>query len=71
MVVVYFVSYAATDISKRFKGSKGEDLKFKHDLMTRFGLDQDHRALACSKCHDPTNWKTKGTAGANCHPNKF
>jgi hypothetical protein len=50
------------------EGWKGEYLRFTHDVMTRFGLDQDHRRLACSKCHDSVNWKTRGTTCAHCHP---
>ncbi len=53
------------------EGWKGEHLRFTHDAMTRFGLDQDHKRLACAKCHEIGHWKTKGTTCANCHPNFY
>ena len=49
-------------------GWKGEHLRFTHDAMTRFGLDQDHRRVSCTQCHESGHWKTKGTTCAACHP---
>ena len=50
------------------EGWKGEHLLFNHNLMTSFVLDQDHRKLACSKCHAEGRWKPLSTACVTCHP---
>ena len=50
------------------EGWKGETLRFNHDTMTSYPLDQDHRKVACIKCHVNNHWKPINTACASCHP---
>lgn len=49
-------------------GWKGESLRFNHDLMTPYPLDQDHRKVACVKCHSDNQWKLTKTTCVSCHP---
>ena len=52
-------------------GWKAPDLRFDHDTMTRWALDQDHERVACVKCHENNKWKPLDTACKSCHPGKF
>ena len=47
---------------------KGETLKFNHNTMTSYGLNQDHKNVACVKCHENNHWKPLNTTCAGCHP---
>ncbi|HLP78546.1 MAG TPA: DUF6079 family protein [Candidatus Paceibacterota bacterium] len=50
------------------EGWKGEYLRFKHDTMTHYPLNQDHRNVACAKCHKDNHWKPLDTSCVSCHP---
>jgi len=50
------------------EGWKGEALRFNHDTMTTYPLDQDHRKLACNQCHENNHWKLTITTCVSCHP---
>ena len=52
-------------------GWKGSDLRFDHNTMTRYQLDQDHENVACVKCHENNHWKPVETICKSCHPGKF
>jgi len=52
-------------------GWKGEDLRFDHDTMSTFALDQDHRRLACKKCHDNSRYKPLEAKCESCHSQIF
>ncbi|MEI8290414.1 MAG: DUF6079 family protein [Verrucomicrobiota bacterium] len=47
---------------------KGETLKFNHNTMTSYGLNQDHKNVACVKCHKDNHWKPLNTTCVGCHP---
>ncbi len=47
---------------------KGESLKFDHNTMTSYGLNQDHKNVACVKCHKDNHWKPVDTSCIGCHP---
>ena len=47
---------------------KGESLKFNHNTMTSYGLNQDHKNVACVKCHKDNHWKPLDTSCIGCHP---
>ncbi|HEX9047044.1 MAG TPA: DUF6079 family protein [Verrucomicrobiae bacterium] len=47
---------------------KGESMRFSHDTMTRWPLNQDHRHVACVKCHADNHWKPVNSACESCHP---
>jgi cytochrome b subunit of formate dehydrogenase len=49
-------------------GWKGDDLLFKHNTMTKFVMDQDHKKLACAKCHKDNQWKLADASCGSCHP---
>jgi DNA-directed RNA polymerase subunit RPC12/RpoP len=53
------------------EGWKGENLRFNHDTMARFALDQDHRKLACTKCHQNGHWKPLDPKCESCHSKTF
>ncbi len=55
----------------RQQGWKGNFLRFDHNTMSRYPLDQDHRKVACVKCHEKNVWKPLNPACASCHPNRF
>jgi cytochrome b subunit of formate dehydrogenase len=48
---------------------KGPSLKFNHNTMTSYGLNQDHKNVACEKCHKDNHWKPLNTTCIGCHPN--
>jgi cytochrome b subunit of formate dehydrogenase len=50
------------------EGWKGENLRFSHDAMTRYPLNQDHKNVACAKCHKDNHWKPLDTSCVSCHP---
>jgi hypothetical protein len=50
---------------------KGEPLRFDHNTMSRYPLDQHHETVACVKCHENNRWKPLDTACKTCHPKKF
>ena len=52
-------------------GWKGDQLLFNHDAMTRFAMDQDHKKLACSKCHENGHWKLETRTCVSCHPKLY
>ena len=47
---------------------KGPSLKFNHNTMTGYGLNQDHKNVACVKCHENNHWKPLNTTCIGCHP---
>ena len=47
---------------------KGDSLKFNHNTMTSYGLNQDHKNVACVKCHADNHWKPLNTTCIGCHP---
>ena len=47
---------------------KGVSLKFDHNTMTSYGLNQDHKNVACVKCHEHNHWKPIDTSCVSCHP---
>ena len=53
------------------EGWKGEHLLFNHDKMTRYPLDQDHRNVACAKCHKNLQWKPLDDKCQSCHPHLY
>jgi hypothetical protein len=53
------------------EGWKGEHLLFNHDTMTRYTLNQDHRNVACAKCHKNQQWKPLDDKCDSCHPKFF
>ena len=53
------------------EGWKGESLRFNHDTMTSFALDQDHLKLACTKCHENGRWKPMDAKCQSCHTKNF
>ena len=52
-------------------GWKGDQLRFDHDVMTRYRLDRDHVNVACVKCHANNRWKGVDSSCKSCHPKKF
>jgi cytochrome b subunit of formate dehydrogenase len=52
-------------------GWKGSDLRFDHDTMASYALDQDHRKVACAKCHEKGRWKPVNAGCENCHTKGF
>jgi len=52
-------------------GWKGDDLRFDHDKMASFALDQAHRKVACAKCHENGHWKPLDAKCESCHTKKF
>ena len=36
--------------------------------MTSYGLNQDHKNVACVKCHENNHWKPVNTTCIGCHP---
>ena len=50
------------------EGWKGEFLRFNHDTMTSYGLNQDHKKVACMKCHENNHWKPVKSGCLDCHP---
>jgi hypothetical protein len=52
-------------------GWKAPDLRFDHNTMTKWPLDQDHERVACAKCHENNKWKPVDTTCKSCHPGKF
>jgi cytochrome b subunit of formate dehydrogenase len=52
-------------------GWKDESLRFNHDTMAAFALDDDHRKLACARCHENGHWKPLDSKCVSCHPKFF
>ncbi|MEI7728137.1 MAG: DUF6079 family protein [Verrucomicrobiota bacterium] len=53
------------------EGWKGEHLQFDHNTMSSYRLNQDHKNVACAKCHKDGKWKPVSTACESCHPKFF
>jgi len=53
------------------EGWKRPDLLFDHNRMASFSLDQDHRKLACEKCHEDGQWKPLDSKCQSCHTAVF
>lgn len=49
----------------------GDDLRFNHNTMARFQLDENHATVACTKCHAKGQWKPLKSSCRDCHPNIF
>ena len=52
-------------------GWKGDSLRFDHDTMASFSLNQDHQKLACTKCHENGRWKPLDAKCESCHTKNF
>lgn len=49
----------------------GPDLRFDHNTMTKYPLDQNHEHVACVACHENQRWKPTPKECKVCHPNRF
>lgn len=49
----------------------GDDLRFQHNTMSRFRLDENHDTVACAKCHEKGRWKPLKSSCRDCHPQIF
>ena len=53
------------------EGWKGDDLRFDHNKVASFSLDQIHQKVACAKCHEDGHWKPLEAKCESCHTKFF